>query len=87
MYAMNLSFTAMRNYVSALQAMSFIEVHHSKPKYQTTQKGILFLKKWKEMNELMNGQFMSEGPQILTQETSTVFPTLRNSHSEHFSTR
>lgn len=77
----------MRNYVSALQAMSFIEVHHSKPKYQTTQRGIMFLKKWKEMNELMNGEFMSDGPQILTEETPTILPAPRNSYSEHFSTR
>jgi predicted transcriptional regulator len=82
MYAMNLSFTAMRNYVSALETMAFLEVHHSKPKYQTTQRGIMFLKKWKEMNELMNGQFMIEGPQILTREPATIFPTVRNSHPE-----
>lgn len=82
MYAMNLSFTAMRNYISALQSMAFIEVHHSKPKYQTTQKGIMFLKKWKEMNELMYGQFMSEGPQILTREPTALFPTIRSSYPE-----
>jgi predicted transcriptional regulator len=82
MYAMNLSFTAMRNYISALETMAFIEVHHSRPKCQTTQRGIVFLKKWKEMNELMNGEFMGEGPQILTQEPSTLFSTLRNSYPE-----
>jgi len=37
-----------------LQSMAFIEVHHSKRKYQTTQKGSAFLKKWKEINELMD---------------------------------
>ena len=54
MDAANLSFKALRTYVSALQAMSFIEVHHSKRKYQATQKGSMFLRKWKEINELMN---------------------------------
>jgi len=82
MYAMNLSFTAMRSYISALQSMSFIEVHHSKPGYQTTQRGMTFLRKWKEMNELMYGQSMSEGPQILTREPIAVFSTIRSSYSE-----
>ena len=82
MYAMNLSFTAMRSYISALQSMSFIEVHHSKPRYQMTQKGMMFLRKWKEMNELMYGQFMNEGPQIPTREPIAVFSTIRSSYPE-----
>ena len=85
MYAVNLSFTAMRNYISVLQSMSFLEVHHSKPRYQTTQKGIMFLRKWKEMNELMYGQFTCEGPQIPTREPIAVFSNIRSSYAERMS--
>ncbi len=83
MGAVNLSFKAMRNYVSMLQSMAFIEVHQSKPKYQTTQRGFMFLKKWKEMNELMHGRFMSEASQILKQEPVAFFSTVLSSYSEN----
>ncbi len=78
MYAMNLSFTAMRAYVAELQAMNFIEIHHSSPKYQTTERGIMFLKKWKEMNELMCGQLINDDPQIFTPEPKPLFSMQRS---------
>lgn len=56
MDAVNLSFWAVRTYVLMLESMGFVEVHQSKRRFQTTQKGSVFLRKWKEINELMSRQ-------------------------------
>ena len=53
MYGTNLSFRMLQKYLSQLQASGHLEVHHSATKYVTTQKGLRFLEKWRELVELL----------------------------------
>jgi predicted transcriptional regulator len=53
MYGTNLSWRMLLKYLSLLQSIGLLEVHHSPTKYLTTQKGLEFLKKWKELTKLL----------------------------------
>ncbi len=52
MYGTNLSYKMLQKYLSQLQSRGLLEVHHSLTKYMTTQKGLDFLEKWRELEEL-----------------------------------
>ena len=53
MYNTNLSWQMLQKYLSQLQTRGLLEVHHSQTKYATTQKGLKFVEKWKELLELL----------------------------------
>lgn len=53
MYGTNLSWKMFHKYLSQLESMGLLEVHHSSTKYVTTQKGLKFIEKWKELAELL----------------------------------
>ena len=53
MYNTNLSWQMTQKYLSQLQSRGLLEIHHSVTKYATTQKGLRFVKKWKELLELL----------------------------------
>jgi predicted transcriptional regulator len=53
MYRTNLSWRMLQKYLSQLQSRGLLEVHHSLPKYATTQKGLKFVEKWRELVELL----------------------------------
>ena len=52
MYGTNLSYKMLKKYLSELQSLGFLKVYHSLTKYVTTQKGLSFLEKWGELEEL-----------------------------------
>jgi len=49
MYNTNLSWRMLQHYLCQLQSLGLLEVHHSVPKYVTTQKGLKFVEKWREL--------------------------------------
>jgi predicted transcriptional regulator len=53
MYRTNLSWEMVQKYLSQLQSRGLLQVHHSSTKYQTTRKGLKFVKKWRELIELI----------------------------------
>lgn len=54
MYRTNLSWEMLQKYLSRLQSLAFLEeAHHSLTKYATTQKGLKFLEKWREIGEFL----------------------------------
>jgi predicted transcriptional regulator len=53
MYQTNLSWLMLQKYLSQLQSRRLLEVHHSLTKYATTQKGLKFVEKWRELVELL----------------------------------
>ena len=53
MYNTNLSWQMLQKYLSQLQSLGLLEVHHSVTKYATTQKGVKFVEKWRELVELL----------------------------------
>ena len=53
MYETNLSWRMLQNYLSKLQSKGLLEVHHSLARYATTEKGLKFVEKWKELMELL----------------------------------
>jgi predicted transcriptional regulator len=53
MYNTNLSWQMTQKYLSQLQSLGLLEIHRSVTKYATTQKGLKFVKKWKELLELL----------------------------------
>ena len=53
MYGTNLSWQMLQKYLSQLQSLGFLEVHHSLTKYATTEKGLKFVEKWRELVELL----------------------------------
>jgi predicted transcriptional regulator len=53
MYETNLSYSMLQMYLNNLIALKLIEVHHSKKKYATTQKGTVFLQKWLSLSDLL----------------------------------
>jgi predicted transcriptional regulator len=52
MYGTNLSWRMLQHYLSQLQALNLLEIH-KESKYMTTQRGKKFVKKWKELQELL----------------------------------
>jgi len=53
MYRTNLSWQMLQKYLSQLQSLGLLEVHHSLTRYVTTPKGIKFVEKWRELVELL----------------------------------
>jgi predicted transcriptional regulator len=53
MYGTNLSWLMLQKYLSQLESLGLLEVHHSLTKYATTEKGLKFVEKWKELIELL----------------------------------
>jgi len=53
MYETNLSYKMLQKYLSQLQLGGHLEVHRSLTKYVTTLKGLKFLEKWRELEELL----------------------------------
>ena len=53
MYNANLSWEMLQKYLSQLQSRGLLEVHHSQTKYATTEKGLKFVEKWRELLELL----------------------------------
>ncbi|MFB0502007.1 MAG: winged helix-turn-helix domain-containing protein [Candidatus Bathyarchaeia archaeon] len=53
MYGTNLSYKMLQRYLSELQSRGFLEVHHSLTKYVVSRKGLIFLEKWRELEELL----------------------------------
>jgi len=43
-----------KEYLSFLQSSGLMEIHHSRTKYATTQKGLRFIENWKELAELIS---------------------------------
>ncbi|NIR87535.1 hypothetical protein GWO13_08265 [Candidatus Bathyarchaeota archaeon] len=56
MYGTNLSYKMLQRHLSKLQSQGFLEVHHSLTKYVTTQKGLDFLQRWKELQEILSSE-------------------------------
>ncbi len=54
MYRTNLSWKMVNDYLSFLQSNGLLEVHHSRAKYSTTSKGLIFVEKWSELAELLS---------------------------------
>ena len=53
MYNTNLSWQMLQKYLSQLQSLGLLEVHHSVTRYATTEKGLKFVEKWRELLELL----------------------------------
>jgi len=53
MYRTNLSWEMLQKYLYQLQSKGFLEIHQSLTKYESTQKGLKFLEKWRELGELL----------------------------------
>jgi predicted transcriptional regulator len=53
MYGTNLSWQMLEKYLSQLQSLRLLEVHHSLTRYATTEKGLKFVEKWRELMELL----------------------------------
>jgi predicted transcriptional regulator len=51
LYKTNLSYDMLLKYLEKLQALSMLEVHHSKTTYLTTEKGFRFLDAWMGLRE------------------------------------
>jgi predicted transcriptional regulator len=52
MYNTNLSWRMLQNYLSQLQSLGLLEVHHSVTKYTTTKKGLKLIEKWRALAAL-----------------------------------
>jgi predicted transcriptional regulator len=53
MHKANLSYTLLQDYLMQLQKQKLLEVHQSKKKYLTTEKGREFLQKWTVLQQLI----------------------------------
>jgi predicted transcriptional regulator len=53
MYNTNLSWRILQKYLSQLQSLGLLKVHHSVTKYATIQKGLKFVEKWRELVALL----------------------------------
>jgi len=53
MYKTNLSWRMLQKYLTQLQSLGLLEVHHSSVRYATTIKGLKFIEKWRELLEFL----------------------------------
>ncbi len=53
MYKTDVSYKTLQNYLSQLLSLKFLEVHHSRTTYQTTERGLVFLRKWNGLKEYL----------------------------------
>ena len=54
MHKTNLSYSILQDCLKELQYLKFIEVHHSIERYSTTEKGLEFLQKFTDLQELIS---------------------------------
>jgi len=52
LYAANLSWRMLNQYLDQIQSLGLLEIQNSPLKYLTTQKGLKFLEKWKVIAEI-----------------------------------
>ncbi len=53
MYKTNLSWQMLKKYLSQLQSTGLLETHRNSTNYATTQKGLKFEEKWRELVEIL----------------------------------
>ena len=53
MYGTNLSWKMLQYYLSELQSRELLKVHNNSTRYVTTKRGRDFVKKWRELKELL----------------------------------
>jgi predicted transcriptional regulator len=53
MYTTNLSYRTLQSYLSQLESLALLNIHHSETKYQTTEKGRELLEKWSELKRIL----------------------------------
>lgn len=52
-----MSYKILQNHLSQLQSLQFLEVnHHIRTTYSTTEEGLYFLRKWKELKDYLKPQ-------------------------------
>jgi predicted transcriptional regulator len=49
----NMSYRMLQRHLRELQRCQLLEVHHSREKYVTTEKGLRFLQKWVDLQQLL----------------------------------
>ena len=52
MYKTCLSWEMLQRYLPQLESQGLLEVHHSEIRYATTPKGLRFVEKWRELEEI-----------------------------------
>lgn len=62
MYLTNLSHKLLVKYLGALQNLRLLEVYGSAQKYATTMKGLEFLEKWIELQDMVSEDFVRAFP-------------------------
>ncbi len=78
MYATNLSFSGVRKYLEALRTKGFLEFGQSEARYSTTIAGAQFLRKWRELSDMLEDQNVIEkrspmSPRLWRRESSAIF--------------
>jgi predicted transcriptional regulator len=53
MCKINLSYRQLQTYLHKMQKTSLLKSHHSRQKYITTEKGLRFLQKWIEIQQIL----------------------------------
>lgn len=53
MYQANLSWKLVQEYLSELKSRSLLEIHNSPFKYATTEKGLRFVERWKNLESML----------------------------------
>lgn len=53
LYKGNLTWHVLNRYLGQMQSNGLLEIHYSPTKYLATQKGHVFLEKWKEIAEIL----------------------------------
>ena len=53
LYKENLTWHVLNQYLGQMQSLGLLEIHHRPTKYLATQKGRIFLEKWKEIAEIL----------------------------------
>ena len=53
MYETNLSWEMLQKYLSHLESLGFLEIQQKPRKYVTTQKGLQFVSRWKDVIDLL----------------------------------
>jgi len=53
MYSINLSYTAVRKYLEYLTSTNMLEAYYGVKAYKATEKGMVFLEKWNELNDFI----------------------------------
>ncbi len=53
MHKTDVSYKTLQNYLSQLLSLEFLEVHHSRTTYLTTERGLGFLRQWNGLKEYL----------------------------------